>query len=232
MSGLKSMIGRLAGKIAPDLRFRQQAFSSEGEDLVLKRIFGDKSGGVYVDVGAHHPFRYSNTYLFYKSNWWGINIEPMPGSKSLFDRYRPTDINLEMAVSATRQQLSYYIFNDAALNTFSKDKVAEYSGERYRVIAEKKIETWPLADILDRYLETGTIIDFMTIDAEGLDMDVLRSNNWRRYRPRFVLVESQPLDDRGIDNNELCRFMQQQGYMFFAKTYYTYFFKNMQDGYD
>lgn len=153
MTSVKKILATLASKVAPQIRYLAPAYSSEGEDLILKRIFDNKTNGIYVDVGAHHPFRVSNTYLFYKMKWTGINIDPMPGSKALFDKYRPQDVNLEMGVSATRQQLTYHIFNEPALNTFSPDKVEEYTQDpKYQVIKEKKIETWPLAEILDHYL--------------------------------------------------------------------------------
>ncbi|QHS63040.1 FkbM family methyltransferase [Chitinophaga agri] len=228
MTSVKKIIATLASKVAPQIRYLAPAYSSEGEDLILKRIFDNKTNGVYVDVGAHHPFRVSNTYLFYKMNWTGINIDPMPGSKALFDKYRPRDVNLEMGVSATRQHLTYHIFNEPALNTFSQDKIDEYTQDpKYQVIREKKIETWPLADILDHYLPANKPIDFLTIDAEGLDMDVLRSNNWEKYRPTYILVESNPFLLSDMQNCELGQFMEQAGYAIFAKTYYTYFFKNM-----
>ncbi|SDH28072.1 FkbM family methyltransferase [Chitinophaga filiformis] len=228
MTSVKKIIATLASRVAPQIRYLAPAYSSEGEDLILKRIFDNKTNGVYVDVGAHHPFRVSNTYLFHKMKWTGINIDPMPGSKALFDRYRPQDVNLEMGVSATRQHLTYHIFNEPALNTFSAHKVEEYTQDpKYRVIKEKKIETWPLADILDHYLPAGRSIDFLTIDAEGLDMDVLRSNNWEKYRPAYILVESDPFLLSDMQHCELGQFMQQAGYAIFAKTYYTYFFKNM-----
>ncbi|MBP1652581.1 MAG: hypothetical protein H6Q26_2738, partial [Bacteroidetes bacterium] len=117
MSQVKNLIARLGSKLAPQIRYLAPAYSSEGEDLILKRIFDNKQNGTYVDVGAHHPFRVSNTYIFYKKRWKGINIDPNPGSKAMFDRYRPLDTNLEMGVSSTRQHLTYHIFNDPALNT-------------------------------------------------------------------------------------------------------------------
>lgn len=79
-------------------RFHHKSYSQEGEDMILSRIFGDKKNGFYVDVGAHHPFRFSNTYLFYKRGWLGINIDAMPGSMRLFDRFRKNDINIESAI--------------------------------------------------------------------------------------------------------------------------------------
>src|SRR3954464_9023248 len=115
MTSVKKIVADIASKLAPRIRYMVPAYSSEGEDLILKRIFDRKTNGVYIDVGAHHPFRVSNTYLFYKRNWTGINIDPMPGSQAIFNRYRPQDINLEMGVSATRQYLTYYIFNEPAL---------------------------------------------------------------------------------------------------------------------
>lgn len=229
MSGLRNIAVKIVSSLFPRLRYGVRAYSSEGEDLILQRIFGQKENGIYVDVGAHHPFRVSNTYLLHKKKWTGINIDPLPGSKALFNRHRPKDTNLEMGVSAVKQQLTYFIFNEPALSTFSPEKVKEYTrAPQYRVIKEQKIDTWPLADILDRYLAKNVSIDFLTIDAEGLDMEVLRSNNWNKYRPAYVLVESQPFELFHIDNSELCQYMKQEGYSIFAKTYYTYFFKNMK----
>ncbi|MEZ2335357.1 FkbM family methyltransferase [Mucilaginibacter sp. RCC_168] len=228
MSGIKNRALKLVTSLFPRLSYGVRAYSSEGEDLILKRIFDKKQNGVYIDVGAHHPFRVSNTYLLYKQNWTGINIDPMPGSKALFDKHRPKDTNLEIGVSVAKQQLTYSIFNETALNTFSPEKVKEYTQDtKYRVIAEKKIDTWPLADILDKYLAKDVVIDFLTIDAEGLDLEVLRSNNWDKYRPTYVLVESPPSEVFQADSSELYQFMKLVGYGMFAKTYYTYFFKNM-----
>ncbi|MGF6849121.1 FkbM family methyltransferase [Chitinophaga sp. W3I9] len=228
MSSIKDIAVKLVTTLFPRLSYGVRAYSSEGEDLILKRIFDQKKKGVYIDVGAHHPFRVSNTYLLYKRNWTGINIDPLPGSKALFNRHRPKDINLEIGVSVVKQQLTYFIFNEPALSTFSPEKVKEYTQlTKYRVIGERKVDTWPLADILDKYLPENVAIDFITIDAEGLDMEVLRSNNWNKYRPAYVLAESSPFEVLQTDRSELCQFMHQVGYSMFAKTYYTYFFKNM-----
>jgi FkbM family methyltransferase len=227
MSWMKTIAVKAVTGMFPQIRYRRKAYSSEGEDLILERIFHRKVKGTYVDVGAHHPFRYSNTYLFYKMKWRGINIDPMPGSMILFDKHRPLDTNLEIGVSSTRQHLTYHVFNDPALSTFSSEKVQEYTqAPQYRVIEKKRIETWPLSEILDQHLPAGVAIDFMTIDAEGFDMEVLRSNNWEKYRPAYVLVESQPFELEHMNSSELLLFMQSMGYTIFAKTYYTYFFKN------
>lgn len=79
-------------------RYATKSYAQEGEDLLLRRIFEHKHNGFYVDIGAHHPFRFSNTYLLYKRGWRGINVDAMPGSIKLFAKFRPRDVNLECGV--------------------------------------------------------------------------------------------------------------------------------------
>ncbi len=231
-AALRQALNRLAAALAPRIRYNAWAYSSEGEDMILKRIFHDRPKGTYVDVGAHHPFRYSNTYMFYRLRWTGINIDPNPGSKRLFDRYRPRDTNLELGVSANRGRLTYHVFNETALNTFSAQTAMDYekSSPLYKVINQQEIETMPLGEILDLHLQKldpQCRIDFLTIDAEGLDLEVLSSNNWEKYRPDYVLVEGSPFGLADLRQNPTYAFMKAKGYDIFAKTYYTYFFKNM-----
>jgi len=113
--------GRIKDHIANYLndKFRN-SFSQEGEDMILQRIFSGKNDGFFVDVGAHHPTRFSNTYLFYLKGWRGINIDAAPGSMTAFRKVRPADINIECPVSDKSDIATFYIFNEPALNTFSE----------------------------------------------------------------------------------------------------------------
>jgi hypothetical protein len=77
-----------------------------------------KTKGFYIDVGAHHPFRFSNTALFYKKGWQGINIEPDPSLIKNFNKYRTRDINLNFGVANEEKDLNFFIFNEPAFNTF------------------------------------------------------------------------------------------------------------------
>jgi len=98
--------------------YLNNSFSQEGEDIILSRLFNDKKNGFYVDVGAHHPFRFSNTYKFYEKGWSGINIEPNPEDFHLFSKYRNRDININAGVGSNDGTLTYFMFNEPALNTF------------------------------------------------------------------------------------------------------------------
>ncbi len=216
-------------KSIPFRDFETISYSQEGEDLILKRFFGEKADGFYIDIGAHHPYRFSNTYLFYKKGWNGINIDPLPGAKEKFQQERPRDINLEIGVSSQEQELVYYMFNEPALNTFSKLEAQKKDGLGiYRIIDKKSIKTIPLRQIFQIHLPSEIIIDFMTIDVEGLDLEVLQSSDWNLYRPRIVLVEDlkkQSLESF-IKDSELYKFLCSQNYSFTAKSYNTLFFKD------
>ncbi|MHB8913393.1 MAG: FkbM family methyltransferase [Minisyncoccota bacterium] len=215
---------------ANDLEFARFSYSQEGEDLVLSRFLEASTTGFYVDIGAHHPKRFSNTYFFYKKGWRGINIDAMPGSMEAFKRDRPEDINLEIAISDKKQALTYYLFNEPALNGFSEAVSKERDGAKgYSIIGEKKIETNTLKEVLDKNLPTSTQIDFMSIDIEGYDFEALVSNDWQKYRPRFVLVEDLGTHLNEINKSKLGQFMEQQGYQLCAKTYFTYFFMKNED---
>lgn len=203
------------------------SFSQEGEDLILGRIFERKQSGFYIDVGAYHPVRFSNTLYFYKKGWRGINIEPMPGSLELFNSMRPADINIEAAVSDKEELLEYNSFNEGALNTFSPELARERAGMNgYFVEFQKKIKTRRLEDILDESLPPGQVIDFMSIDTEGYDLKVLRSNNWQKYRPQIVITEMFDFSIDKILGSKLYSFMTSIRYSFFAKTFNSVFFRD------
>jgi FkbM family methyltransferase len=208
--------------------FNRRSFSQEGEDLILNELLNSKRNGFYVDVGAHHPIRFSNTHFFYKRGWSGINIDANPGSMVLFEKIRKRDVNLELAISNKKQSLIYYLFNEPALNTFSKtlSKRRDANNE-YQIIGKKKISTITLAKVLDRYHPTNTVIDFLNIDVEGLDLEVLKSNDWRKYQPNIVLVEINEIDIDDIKSSPIYSFLNSKNYKLIAKTCRTGIFRKV-----
>ena len=202
-----------------------KSYSQEGEDIILARILGNQKTGFYVDIGAHHPYRFSNTYFFYKRGWKGINIDAMPGSMRLFNKYRTRDKNIEAAISDASQNIKYYIFNESALNTFSEEMTKKVNKPEFKIINTIELYTMTLEKILDENLKIGQKIDFMDIDVEGLDFNVIKSNNWQKYRPKVILVEIQEANDIfDLKNNEIVKYLEKIGYQFFAKTYNTIIF--------
>lgn len=203
-----------------------KSYSQEGEDMILRRLFEKQKTGFYVDVGAHHPKRFSNTFFFYKKGWCGINIDAMPNSMSLFNKVRPRDTNLEIPISDKKQKLKYYMFNEPALNSFSKELAEKRDGkDNYKIISEKDMETSTLEEIFEKHLPHGQEIDFMSVDVEGLDLQVLKSNNWKRFRPKFVLVEVLGSSIKDIANSKEYKYLAVFGYEIFAKAVNTVIFR-------
>lgn len=205
-----------------------KSYSQEGEDMVMRSFFEGKKNykGFYVDVGAHHPYRYSNTLFFYQKGWRGINIEPTPGAIKSFNTFRKRDTNLNIGISDKKDKLTFYCFNEPALNGFSKEHSEEIdkSSKPYHIIKEVPVETYPLADVLDQYLPAGQKIDFLTIDVEGLDLMVLNSNNWTKYKPSYILVEDR-IDFDNLAESEVYNFLKAKDYRLAAKTFRTLLFK-------
>ena len=223
--GIKSILGRVLD-IVPDV-YARKSYSQEGEDVILNRILSGQGRGFYVDVGAYHPRRFSNTHLFYQRGWSGINIEPNPDAIRIFKAVRRRDINVCLGISDRAETLTYYNFEDPALNTFVEGLVkSRLENTPYKVLKTTPVRVERLADVLARYLPAGSKIDFLTVDVEGLDFAVLQSNDWERYRPRWVLAEAMGKSIEEALDGEIARFMNAKRYLLFAKTYNTLFFRS------
>ncbi len=203
-----------------------KSYAQEGEDLVLLRIFDGYSSGFYVDIGAHHPQRFSNTWLFYQLGWTGINVEPNPAVIDLFRRERPRDINLQVGVSDEPGTLTYIEFDDPALNTFDSELGAlRERTTQYHVVNRIGVPVRTLCELLETHLPAGQCIDFLTVDVEGYDFRVIQSNDWTRFRPAYVLVESLESSLALVDKLPINTFLASQGYVLYAKTVNTLFYR-------
>ena len=211
----------------PPFADRAVTFAQEGEDLILARMLEGAQPGFFVDVGAHHPWRYSNTWLLYLAGWRGINIDATPGRMELFRQYRPGDISIEAFVGDPAAEIEFVMYNEPALNTGSARVANERAlpDDQYRPIGTARIRPRRLADILAEHVPAGTAIGVMSIDVEGLELDVLRSNDWDRFRPAILLVEQLATDLEACLQHETTRFLQGFGYRPVAKAYNTAFFR-------
>ena len=209
-------------------RYWVESFSQEGEDMLLRKIFENSKPGFYVDVGAHHPKRFSNTYYFYKRKWKGINIDAAPGRMEQFNISRKRDINIEAAVSNESKELTFYIFEEPALNTLDKELAGQRLAEKKNKLTGKiKVQTRTLADILNEHMLPNKKIDFISVDVEGFDLEVLASNDWQKFRPKFVVVEcfgKGRFEDIISDNTYI--FISGKNYILYAKTINTCIFKD------
>lgn len=221
---------------AVGLTASRRYYSQIGEDAVLRVLLSDKVNsnrirrifnrdsmrhGFYIDVGAFSPRRLSNTFYFYKLGWHGIAIEPNPILKSIFKAARPRDLFIAQAISDKSKPM-YYVSNGYSGANYVTD-VKPTIGKGYCIT---EVLARPLSQILDEHLPKGTHIDFMSVDCEGHDLTVLQSNDWGKYRPRFVLAE---VDCDGIEELlrlDLLQYMTQQNYLAVSWTVATVIFRD------
>jgi len=210
--------------------FARKSYSQDGEDILIDNMIKRKKQGFYVDVGAHHPFKYSNTYFFYKKGWRGINIDAMPGSMKIFNRTRKRDINLEYAIYEKERKLTFYMFNQPTLNSFSKKiSLQREKKGKFKIINKIPIKTVTLEKVLDKHLPKNQKIDFLSTDVEGLDLEVLKSNNWKKYKPHFIVVELLNKNLKKVLKDPIYKFLSNKNYNLISKTIRSCIFKLIQD---
>lgn len=201
------------------------SWSQDGEDMILRRMFERQSTGFYVDVGAHDPFRFSNTCHFHRRGWRGINIDANPAAMVAFNRSRPSDINICAGVADVPGRMTFHRFNEPALDTFDAALAAERTAmPGYRLADRIDVDVRRLDDLLTTHLPVGQTIDFLSVDVEGFDLQVLRSNDWTRFRPKVLLVEARGARVEDFDADPACTFARSVGYYAIAKTVNTVIF--------
>ncbi|EMY61817.1 methyltransferase FkbM domain protein [Leptospira terpstrae serovar Hualin str. LT 11-33 = ATCC 700639] len=216
------LIKRILNKLQTQNYYR--SYSQEGEDMVLRDFFGDKRNGYYVDIGAYDPFRFSNTNHFYELGWNGINIEPSPDGFKKFEIHRKRDLNLNIGIGLEESELIYYRFEEAALNTFDLERVKFLEKTtNYRSTDNVKVRVKPLASVL-REFPLNKEIDFMNIDVEWNEISVLKSGDWKKFRPKVILIEILDFDLETIAKNPIHLLLNEIGYRFYCKTPRTCFY--------
>ena len=213
------MVKNFLKRFGPSFLFYKKSYAQEGEDLVVNRLLEGKKNGFYVEVGAHHPYRFSNTYFFYKRGWSGICIDPLPGTKKAFNKSRPRDIALELGVSEVPEKLQYLMFNEPALNTFDPVLAQSRDGHGpYKMIDRIFIDTLPLSEILKGQKIPASGIDLLSVDVEGLDLQVLMSNDWNLFSPKIIITEALSARMEDIASDPIYHFLLTKGYRLYAKT--------------
>jgi FkbM family methyltransferase len=208
-----------------DKPYQKVSYSQEGEDLLLDIYMGYPTEGTYVDVGAHHPHKFSNSFFYYKKGIRGVCIDPIPGTKSFFEAHRPEDVFLNIGVSENQGNMPYFILNDTALNTFSEECLSTRKSQGYILVDKKNIPIEPLSKILDNHLNKSLKLLFFTIDVEGMEMSVLRSNDWDKYRPEFILSHLKSREVEDVMKSAMTNYLKSKGYFLCAKSYNSLLYK-------
>jgi FkbM family methyltransferase len=216
---LKRIINFIKARYAP--RGAKISFSGCGEDVIAQSILSRlKIKKVsYIDIGAHDPVFGNNTYLFYKAGGKGVLVEPNPELYKKIRNSRPKDAVVNAGVGKIDDEADFYAFKRSTRNTFSKSDAEnweEISGERPQILRQKLIS---LDSLIEKYLG-GTPPDFVSMDTEGFDEEILSGFSWRK-RPKLFCIESvMPGNESGIKdrNSGVYSTMQNKGYILVAET--------------
>lgn len=203
--------------------YKKKSYSQTGEDLIVKYIFDSIgiSKPSFIDVGAHHPYYLNNTALFYENGCRGINIEPDISLIRPFYKIRRKDINLNIGIGESDNNLDFYIMNVPTLNTFSKEEADKYQNEGNYYIKEiRKVPVKNFREIIKRY-NNNVYPDFLTIDAEGIDETIVKSIDYSFNPPTVICLETISFSEKGhgIKNQNIISFLESKGYLVYADTY-------------
>ncbi len=173
----------------------------------------------YLDIGANDPYFLSNTAKFYQEGCRGINIEANPELINSFRRLRPEDVNLNVGISDKEGELDFYIMEDRTLSTFSKQECDKMITLGKQFVEKRKVKLTTVAEVLSKY-SGGQFPDLLSIDVEGMDLQILKSIDFHRSSPKVICVEASEYSPigAGARRNDLIDFLVEQGYYEYANT--------------
>jgi len=221
---------RLAGflyRVLWKLTRTSRAFSSDGEDLILNKLFQNKKNGFYIDLGAYAPINHSNTYLFYLKGWSGILVDPRQGFKFWATLVRPRDeifnIGVDELANHTLTKRKFYIYRSHPdNNTMSKQQVLDnirFHGRRPTSI--KWINFASIDYILKKskkYPESKQI-DLLSVDLEGVDYEIISIIiNTHKIFPKVICVEQLSPVCASVMESKIYNILYANGYQLLAKT--------------
>ncbi len=193
------------------------SYAQNLEDVVLRRVFSDVAVGTYVDIGAAWPEKDSVTLAFYKSGWSGVNVEPNSQLHAQLMADRTRDVNLNVLVGTNSGNSQFFEIIDptgeaTGLST-TDSEIAEHWRETGFSSSPHSVEQIPLAEVMARAGIPVGRFEYLKLDVEGAELDVLRSNDWKKWRPRVVACEvADPRNLSHGSDGELVLLMKEHGY--------------------
>jgi FkbM family methyltransferase len=204
----------LKNLLKPDFN---ESYSQVGEDMAIKYILEDLMGvrrGFYIDVGCNHPVHISNSFKLYVQNWKGLTIDLNKDLILQHQTERRDDIQVHSAVSDEEKEVTVYEFDDHAVNTIDADAYSKAAKNYNPKTNFSTIRTKTLNQILQE--NNIKDVDLLLIDVEGHDLNVLKSIDFNKYRPKLIVVEVFIYDMAKVNENELVRYMQSMGYTMYG----------------
>ena len=180
-----NFIKELPSYLNRKFKSKKISYSLTSIDLIVDYIF-KKNNGIYIDVGCNHPVYNNNTYLLSKKGWQGINIDIDKKSVQLFDLFRKKDLNINLAVSSKKTELEYINFHEKSPINMIK---TNQNRNLHSLEKTKKIKSDTLDSIIEKSQFKDKKIDFVSIDVEGHELEVIKGFNLKKYKPSIIVIE-------------------------------------------
>ena len=208
-------------------KYKKISYSFNAVDLIIDYLFKNKKKGFYIDIGAQHPISNNNTYLLFKKGWKGINIDLDEKNIELFNIIRPHDINLNYAISSSISEKDLFFYHDKSPINTLVERVSNF--QKAKVKEVKKVKTITLNKILEN-LKFTSDIDYMNIDVEGHELEVLKGFDLINYKPSVISVEYLDLNMKYLEfkNNSINRIFTSEFYNLLVSN--DYYFVNWLHG--
>lgn len=173
-----------------DLRSANRSWAQSGEDRIADFVLGQLGirRPLYLDLGAHHATWLSNTYLFYRQGARGVLVEANPALCRQIERRRPKDVCLNLAVAPEDGTVSLHVMDAATLSTTSAEEAEAYGRQGHDVVTSVEVPALSPASLLTRHLDRTP--DLVSLDVEGIDLDIINSWPFRDHRPPVWIVET------------------------------------------
>ena len=202
-----------------------------GEDKFISNYFRNELNGFYIDVGCYHPLDGNNTHLLHKKGWNGINFDINFYSIKLFDFLRDKDVNINSGISCKKEKLTMYYRKEINMLNTLDEKIAKIrfkNGYKKRSI---KVNT--LNFFMSKHFKNLKKIDFINIDVEGSEMDVLKSLNFKFHKPQLICVEIHNttkingVNYKYLKSNNIYKYLINKKYRVVWKKKYSFIFERI-----
>ena len=195
-------------------KYSKVSFSFNAVDLIVDYIFKDQIQGIYIDIGSQHPISNNNTYLLYKKGWSGTNVDLNAAAIDMFNIIRKRDNNKCALISNVNnvEKTVYYEHNFSAVNSLILTK-----GLKKVLKKEMTMETKTFDDLVDHEF------DFLNIDLEGHDYEVLKNINLKKYVPKLICIE---ILENSEDKDKIFFHMKKNAFELKKICKVSYFFEN------
>lgn len=200
------------------------SYSYEGEDrivlsLLRTELAKDKGGLFYIDIGCNDPISLSNTYLFYTMGFRGICIDPLPGLSDKYKLERPRDLFYDCAIGLNSKNAEMVVYANEEASSIDPTTITNYN-KKFQICKRIPVEVRTLESLVENNVGIcSSPIPFVSIDAEGCDLNVFSQVLDLRNTPLCICIENKLVNlSEDPRSNSINKLGLDNGYALIAKT--------------